>query len=37
MPYADERAGLSAIQAIVDGEAFEEFQNRLDPPKPKPR
>ena len=32
MPYADERAGLSAIQAIVDGEAFEEFQNRLDPP-----
>ena len=32
MPYPDERAGLSAVQAIVDGEAFEEFQNRLDPP-----
>ena len=32
MPYPDERAGLSAIQAIVDGEDFEEFQNRLDPP-----
>lgn len=33
MPYPDERAGLSAIQAIVDGEDFEEFRSRLDPPK----
>ena len=33
MPYPDERAGLSAIKAIVDGEDFEEFRNRLDPPK----
>ena len=33
MPYPDERAGLSAIQAIVGGEDFEEFQSRLDPPK----
>ena len=33
MPYPDERAGLSAIQAIVDGENFEEFRRRLDPPK----
>ncbi len=33
MPYADERAGLSAIQAIVDSEDFEEFRRRLDPPR----
>lgn len=32
MPYPDERAGLSAIQSIVDGEQFEEFRDRLDPP-----
>lgn len=32
MPYADERAGLSAIQSIVDGDDFEEFRARLDPP-----
>lgn len=34
MPYPDERAGLSGIHAIVGGEDFEDFQNRLDPPKP---
>ena len=33
MPYDDERAGLSAVQAILDGEDFEEFRSRLDPPK----
>ncbi len=32
MPYADERAGLSAIQAIVESEDTEEFRKRLDPP-----
>ncbi len=34
MPYPDERAGLSAIQSIVDGEDFEKFRDSLDPPKP---
>ena len=33
MPYPDERAGLSAIQSIVDAEDFKEFRDRLDPPK----
>ena len=32
MPYADERAGLAAIQAIADSDEFEEFRARLQPP-----
>ena len=32
MPYADERAGLAAIQAIADSTEFEEFRARLQPP-----
>ena len=32
MPYADERAGLAAIQAIADSTEFEEFRTRLQPP-----
>ena len=32
MPYADERAGLAAIQAIADSAEFDEFRNRLQPP-----
>lgn len=34
MPYADERAGLAAIQAIADSEEFKEFRARLQPPSP---
>ena len=32
MPYADERAGLAALQAIADSEDFAEFRARLQPP-----
>ena len=32
MPYADERAGLAAIQAIADSDEFENFRARLQPP-----
>ena len=32
MPYADERAGLAAIQAIADSTEFAEFRARLQPP-----
>ena len=32
MPYADERAGLAAIQAIADSAEFDEFRARLHPP-----
>ena len=32
MPYADERAGLAAIQAIADSDEFKEFRARLQPP-----
>ena len=32
MPYADERAGLAAIQALSDSEEFEDFRSRLQPP-----
>lgn len=32
MPYADERAGLAAIQAIADSVEFDEFRARLQPP-----
>lgn len=34
MPYADERAGLAALQAIADSTEFEEFRARLQPPSP---
>ena len=33
MPYADERAGLAAIQAIADSTEFAEFRARLQPPR----
>ena len=33
MPYADERAGLAAIQAIADSDEFEDFRARLQPPR----
>ena len=32
MPYADERAGLAAIQAIADSAELDEFRARLRPP-----
>ena len=32
MPYADERAGLAAIQAIADSAELAEFRRRLLPP-----
>ena len=32
MPYADERAGLAAIQAIADSDEFEDFRARLQAP-----
>ncbi|MXW52495.1 MAG: hypothetical protein F4X44_00910 [Gammaproteobacteria bacterium] len=32
MPYPDERAGLAAIQSIVDGKEFEQFREKLNPP-----
>ncbi|WP_420624612.1 hypothetical protein [Candidatus Poriferisodalis sp.] len=32
MPYPDERAGLTAIRAIVDSTEFDDFRGRLDPP-----
>ena len=32
MPYADERAGLAAIQAIADSTEVAEFRARLQPP-----
>lgn len=32
MPYADERAGLAAIQTIADSAEFAEFRARLQPP-----
>ena len=32
MPYADERAGLAAIQAIADSTEFAEFRARLQAP-----
>ena len=34
MPYADERAGLAAIQALADSDEFEDFRARLQPPSP---
>ena len=34
MPYADERAGLAAIQALADSDELEDFRARLQPPKP---
>ena len=32
MPYADERAGLAAIQSIADGTELQEFRDRLERP-----